>query len=250
MTKKVKYPVRHYLMKSRILTHVIFWIVYYIAFSFLWVNESNYYRSFGLEFVLMPIRISASYLTMYYIIPQFLLKDRLVKFLLVYSATLIVAGILQSLFTHFFHDAFFLSQQESPWGLEGIVRSMVLVNSTVLFLSAVKMYYYWRDERDKNIKSNESLIEIRADKRTYRINPSDVLYIEGLGNYATFYLNNRKPLISYTSLKEVEQSLPDSFVRIHKSFVINKNCVDSYTVNNVEIDGRILPIGKSIILDI
>jgi len=249
MRQKAKFFSSHYLMQSRILTHVGFWVVYYVVFSFLWAEDENYHKSFGLEFVLMPVRICTAYLTMYYLIPKFLLKELVTKFLLTYAGVLIIAGILQRVFIYFFHEAFFYSHLLSLWQVEGVVRSMVLVNTTVLFLSAVKMYYYWREEHHKNVKNNEELVEIRSDKRTYRIKPSDIQYIEGLGNYVTFYLDGRKPLISYMSLKEANQNLPDIFVRIHKSFVVNKDWIESYTAENVEVKGRILPIGKSIRLE-
>ncbi len=197
----------------------------------------------------MPVRISTAYLTMYYLIPKFLLKELVTKFLFTYAGVLIIAGILQRVFIYFFHEAFFFSHLSSLWQVGGVVRSMVLVNSTVLLLSAVKMYYYWREESYKNIKINEGLIEIRSDKRNYRVKPSDIQYIEGLGNYVTFYLDDRKSLISYMSLKEAKQNLPDHFVRIHKSFIVNKDWIESYTADNVEVKGRILPIGKSIILE-
>jgi len=250
MTQLMKPSTDRYFFQSRILTHVIFWVVYYVAYSFLWVKEGNYYESFGLEFVLMPIRISAAYLTIYYLIPRFLLKEQVIKFLFSYSAIPLIAGIVQRVFIYFFHEALFATTSGSPWQIGEVVRAMVLINTTVLFLSAVKMYYYWKEEHDKNSKTDQGLIEIRSDKRTHRINPSDIQYIEGLGNYVTYYLEGRKPLISYMSLKETEQNLPDQFARIHKSFIVNKDWIESYTADNVEIKGRILPIGKSIELEV
>ncbi|MEM7550791.1 MAG: LytTR family DNA-binding domain-containing protein [Bacteroidota bacterium] len=240
----------HYLFRSRILTHVTFWVFYYILFSFLWSKEGNYYESFGLEFILMPIRISMAYLTMYYLIPQFLLKDRLIQFAWRYGLFLLLAGVLQRVFIYFFHEVFFIDSGRSVIDVQGVVRAMVLVNSTVLFLSALKMYSYWKEERLKRTDTLEKTIEIRSEKRIYRIKPSDIQYIEGLGNYVTFYISNRKPLISYMSLKEATKNLPDNFHRIHKSFIINKNRIDSYTNENVEIEGRIIPVGKSITLEI
>ncbi|MEQ9403756.1 MAG: LytTR family DNA-binding domain-containing protein [Cyclobacteriaceae bacterium] len=234
------------MMGSRILTHILFWLLYYITFSIIWANDGNYYASFGLEFVLMPVRISAAYLTMYFLIPHFLLRNRQWKFMGLLLVTLILAGIFQRVFIYFFHELFFTDQQVELWDIYGIVRAIILVNSTVLLLSAVKMYHYWQEEYLANVHSGEELIEVRAEKRTYRIRPNDILYIEGLGNYVTYYFSNRKPLISYSSLKEVEHSLPSYFERIHKSFIVNTTCIDSYTSENVEVQGRILPVGKSV----
>lgn len=239
-------PKSFYLLDSRVLTHILFWLIYYLTFSFLWAKDGNLYASFGLELVLMPVRISASYLTMYLLIPEFLLKDRVLKFVFSLIAALIVAGILQRLLIYFFYELFFEQKQTSLWDISAVIRAIVLVNSTVLLLSALKMYSHWRLERDKNRKAGQVLVEIRSEKRTYRLNPMDIAFVEGLGNYVTYYFVNRKPLISYSSLKEVEQSLPDNFVRIHKSFVVNKDWIESYTTDNVEVQGRMLPIGKSV----
>ncbi len=235
-----------YLFNSRIFTHIVFWMVYYVTFSLVWAKDGNYYASFGLEFVLLPIRISAAYVTMYYLIPRLLLRDQLTKFVGYLILTLLLAGVLQRVFIYFFYELFFADQVISLWEIEGIIRAMILVNSTVLLLSAIKMYQHWRIEYEKNLRNEGELIEIRSEKRIYRINPSEIIYIEGLGNYVTYYFENRKPLISYNSLKEVEAGLPSTFHRIHKSFIVNKNWVESYTADNVEVKGRILPIGKSV----
>ncbi len=236
----------HYLFNSRMLTHISFWVIYYITYSFLWADNGNYYKSFSLEFILMPIRISTAYLTIYYLVPKYLLKSRYVNFGLLYLFTLMVAGFLQSIFTHFFHESFFLAETPEAWRMGSIFRGMVLINTTVLLLFAIKMYLLWKEEKDKNKAAAEELIEIRSDKRTYRIRPSDIQYIEGLGNYATYYIRSKRPLISYTSLKEAEKLLSDKFIRIHKSFIVNKDWIDSYTPENVEINGRIIPVGKSV----
>ncbi len=235
-----------YLFQSRILTHVVFWVLYYICFSLLWANDGNYHRSFGLELVLMPLRMGASYLTIYLLMPRFLLRDQILRFIGSYLVVMIVGGILQRALTFFFYDLFFSPGSIDLWDFRQVIRSMVLINSTVLFLSAVKMYDYWRKEYLRNQANEEKMMIVRSEKRNYRVKPSEILYIEGLGNYVTIYLHDRKPMISYITLKELEQTLPNQFVRIHKSFIINKNCIDSYTNENVEIGNRLIPVGKGV----
>ncbi|QSE99228.1 LytR/AlgR family response regulator transcription factor [Fulvivirga lutea] len=234
-----------YLFGSRILTHTLFWAAYYILFSLIWAKGS-YYESFGLEFILLPIRITASYISMYFLIPNFLLKKKEVKFGMYYLLVIIIGGILQRLFTYFYYELLILETTHGLLSIGGIIQSVVLINTTVLLLSALKIFQYWKIEHEKKEDALEELIEIRAEKRNYRVNPKDIRYIEGLGNYVIFYLKDDKKLISYISLKEAEELLPDSFMRSHKSFVINKDHVQSYTNDSVEISGRILPVGKSV----
>jgi DNA-binding LytR/AlgR family response regulator len=53
------------------------------------------------------------------------------------------------------------------------------------------MYGYWRQEQLSRIRDEEEVLIIRSDKRNFRVRPSQVLYIEGLGNYVTFYLKGK-----------------------------------------------------------
>lgn len=233
-----------------IIHHVIFWIAYYVLFSFIWAKDGRYYESFGLEFILMPIRISASYLSIYYLMPRYLLKEKIMSFVGFYLLLVVCAGLLQRVFIYYYYDLIFSEITTELFSAWDIIRAIILVNSTVLFLSALKMYDYWKTERATNQVEEQNLVEIRADKRTYRVPVDSITYVEGLGNYVTYYFIDRKPLISYSSLKEIESNLSKDFTRIHKSFVINRKHIDSYTNENVQISDRIIPIGKSMSLEL
>ncbi|MEL7003676.1 MAG: LytTR family DNA-binding domain-containing protein [Bacteroidota bacterium] len=242
-------PEYKYIYGSRMLTHIVFWAGYYIFFSLLWAKGGNYYASFGLELILMPIRIGTSYLTIYWLIPKYLLNDQLRQFGFFYLAIMIIAGILQRVLTYFFYEVIFVQEQSELWEISGIIRSIVLINSTVLLLSALKIYDYWRQERAASKKNSEEVFVIRSDKRNFRVKPSDILYVEGLGNYVTFYLVGKKPIISYLKLKELESTLPDKFMRVHKSFIVNRDKIQSYSSENIDINDRMIPLGKSVNLE-
>ena len=237
----------YYLLGSRILTHALFWILYYISFSLLWAVDGNYYNSFGLELVLMPLRIMASYVVMYYLIPRYLLDEKEFRFALAYFVVILVAGLGQRVLVYYYYELLIPDTNNYHLFDAGmIIRAMVLVNTTVLLLSAVKIFQHWKIERTQKSRKQDEILEIRAEKRNYRIPQSSIMYVEGMGNYVTFYLENDQKLISYNSMKEVEKKLGIDFLRIHKSFIINKGHIHSYTHENVEIGNRILPIGKSV----
>lgn len=247
MMKKAR---SNYLFHSRVLTHVLFWVVYYLTFSLLWARDGQLHQSFSLEFILMPIRIGASYLTIYLLMPRYLLTRQLLKFFGALSLLLVVSGLLQRVFTFFFYELFFESEAGDLWDVLLVVRAMVLINSTVLLLSAVKMYDYWQKEHELNTRNSEEYLTIRSEKRNYRVKPSEIQYAEGLGNYVTLYLESKKPMISYLTLKELESMLPEQFLRVHKSFIINKTHVESYTNENVEIANRMIPLGKTVQMEL
>lgn len=85
------------------------------------------------------------------------------------------------------------------------------------------------------------------DKNAFvRINYSDVLYIESLGDFINIFLQNGEKKIALVSLKNVEQQLPASnFVRISRTHIINKEKVTSVDNSMVTLNRIQLHIGKT-----
>lgn len=233
-----------YLFHSRVLTHIVFWVCYYLLFGLAGTENGDLFRSFEREFVAMPTRIGAGYLTIYFLIPRLLMKERYLLFMLGYSCLLGFTVVGQRLTCFYFHECFFMDDEVLM--VPGLFRNaLVDLIIITLLLSAIKLFKIWRAENMRQPVKKEEPLMIKSDKRHHRVFPSTILYVEGLGNYVTFYQENNKSLIAYMSLKEAENMLPLTFKRIHKSFIINQSMIDSYNHENVEIKGRIIPMGKA-----
>lgn len=236
-----------YIFNSRIATHVVFWILYYVLFGLIWVGEEGYLASFYLEFILLPIRILAVYVTLYFLLPRFLLKKKYLKFLMGYGITLLVGGILQRAFIHLFYEELLLN--DSSTGLFNVmmlVRSVVLINTTVLFILAIKLFQLWAMEHEKNKGMEDEILEIRSNRKTHRVPFSEILYVEGLGNYVTYHLSDKSKITSYGSIKAALDVLPDSFRRVHKSYIVNKAHIKSYDTMTIDVQENSIPRGKSV----
>ena len=164
---------------------------------------------------------------------------------------LLFAGLLQRLFTHFFYEGFFELGSSGLFSFSMIIRSMILINSTVLFLSAVKIAFLWYEEQDKNEallqalhSGHEDSVEIKAEKRTFRVRASEILFIEGLGNYVKVVLQEQN-IISYLSMKQMLDTLPSNFIRVHKSYIVNKDHIKSYNYEDVQVGKDFIPIGRA-----
>ena len=95
------------------------------------------------------------------------------------------------------------------------------------------------------IDKPNSFIFIKSDKKTIKIELSDLYYIEGLGDYIKLYLSDKK-IVTNLSMKKIENLLPsEHFYRIHKSFIISLNKIESIEGNIVKINNTKLPIGNS-----
>ena len=91
----------------------------------------------------------------------------------------------------------------------------------------------------------EDHLIIRADRKLYKINYEDLLYIEGQKAYVTFH-TKKKNITALASLRDLEEQLPSShFMRIHKSYIVSIHEIESLEGMQVEIGGIRLSVGKS-----
>jgi two-component system LytT family response regulator len=96
----------------------------------------------------------------------------------------------------------------------------------------------------KNTADNAFFIK---DKNAFvRINYTDVLYIESLGDFINIFLQNGEKKIALVSLKNVEQQLPaTNFVRISRTHIVNKEKVTAVDNGNIFLNKVQLHIGKT-----
>lgn len=74
----------------------------------------------------------------------------------------------------------------------------------------------------------------------------DILYIEADHVYLKVNLSNNKQVIHRNTLKDFLDQLPSTqFVQTHRSFVINVNKVDSWSISEIKIDKESIPISRS-----
>lgn len=236
-----------YLFNSRIATHVIFWTAYYVLFGLIWVGEEGYLASFYLEFVLLPLRILAVYLTIYFLLPKYLLGKRYIPFLLGYAIVLLSGGILQRVFIHLFYENLLLN--DSGNGLFNsmkLVRAIVLINTTAILVLALKIFQLWVKESEKNQNLESEILEVRSSRRTHRIATQDILFVEGLGNYVTYHMLDGSKITSYGTVKAALALLPANFSRVHKSYIVNKKHIKSYDTMTIDVNNNAIPRGKSV----
>jgi DNA-binding LytR/AlgR family response regulator len=92
--------------------------------------------------------------------------------------------------------------------------------------------------------SNEEFINVRADRKNFKIALDDILYIESLKDYIRM-VTKTKSIVTKQSISSIEEALPkNNFVRIHRSFIVALNKIESFTNNTVEIAKQELPISR------
>lgn len=93
--------------------------------------------------------------------------------------------------------------------------------------------------------NSTSIIFIKTAYRVKKIEVSAILYIEALGDYITFHLPDEK-VLSLERMKNIETILPaEDFIRIHRSFIVNKRHIDYLEKGRIIIQKNYLPIGEA-----
>jgi DNA-binding LytR/AlgR family response regulator len=95
-------------------------------------------------------------------------------------------------------------------------------------------------EKEIFIKKGSSLVKLKI---------KDIVYVEALENYVTLYTNDDKFVIHFT-MKGIEEYLPQGlFIRVHRSYIVNKTNIQAIRENllDIVIGGVVksMPVGKS-----
>lgn len=120
------------------------------------------------------------------------------------------------------------------------------------FLKSVNKFYQMSQDQIQVVSNSstektqeESFIYVKENKKVVKVYLSEIRYIEGLSEYVQIYTDKRK-IITKTSMALMEGKLPaDSFLRIHKSFIVPVSKIEAFTANTIEIQGKELPIGRN-----
>ncbi len=95
------------------------------------------------------------------------------------------------------------------------------------------------------IAAGNQFLFIKSNKKTHKINFSEILFVEGLGDYIQIYLTDKK-IVANHSMKRMLEILPDNkFCRIHKSYIISLDKLDLVEGNSVLVKNKRLPVGNS-----
>jgi two-component system, LytTR family, response regulator len=146
--------------------------------------------------------------------------------------------ILCTAYSEYAIDGFELNVADyllKPISFERFIRSVQKIDSN---------YKNTAHEPQKN--SNEEYIFVKADAKGkfIKVNIRDILYIEGLGNYQKIQTAEQQ-IVTQLKMKTLEEQLAEyGFIRIHKSFIIQKANIKQIEGNMVHVGTFKIPIGE------
>lgn len=89
-----------------------------------------------------------------------------------------------------------------------------------------------------------SFLYFRADRKMVKVFFNDILFIEALKDYIKI-VTQHKTIVTKYVLTTLAELLPaDEFLRIHKSYIVAINRIESYSADSIQVAKHELPIGR------
>jgi two-component system, LytTR family, response regulator len=93
--------------------------------------------------------------------------------------------------------------------------------------------------------SEEVYFFVKTETRMEKVRYADVLYIEGMGDYWRI-ITPAKRIMTLLNYKKLEEMLPPrQFIRVHKSFIVAVDKIDSIERNRIKIADRMIPVSET-----
>jgi two-component system, LytTR family, response regulator len=90
----------------------------------------------------------------------------------------------------------------------------------------------------------EPYLYFRTDRKMVKVMLDDIVYIEGMKNYIKI-ISSKGVIITKNSMAAIEAMLPESaFLRIHRSYIVSKSKIRSFTGELIAVGNAEIPIGK------
>lgn len=95
--------------------------------------------------------------------------------------------------------------------------------------------------------ADKEVISVKADYKTQIVKLVDIVYLESAGEYVRLHIEGNSTITTLFRLKNMEATLPtDSFLRVHRSYIVNLKRISSYTKGRIFLDnGEYIPLGEN-----
>lgn len=92
--------------------------------------------------------------------------------------------------------------------------------------------------------ASENVITVKSDRRYVRLRLDEITFVEGLKDYLIIHTAERR-VVTRMTVKSLEEALPAQFLRVGKSYIVNRDKIDSFDNNDLYIGSSVVPVGVS-----
>lgn len=233
--------------------HILFWIFA----SFLLVigfgsGYGDYIKSFYFVTFLLPVAMATSYFFNYYLVPKFLLDRKYVRFSIYTTYTVIVSLYLEMVVVMI---SFIILANYNYNELDPMMTNIFALGFSVYLIVLIKAFYLlFRRVKNNEFKVQQLMeekealktefITIRADRTNHQVKLEEIIYLESLSDYVKIHTTEQS-LTTRETISSFEESLPETFIRIHRSYIVNQDYVHKFNTTSVTVNESELPISRT-----
>ncbi|MFW5657516.1 MAG: LytR/AlgR family response regulator transcription factor [Bacteroidota bacterium] len=233
--------------------HVAYWMVVILTLTLVFgLSWGNNLAAFYFVSMLLPIVLGTSYFFNYILVPGYFMTKRYFWFALYSVYTIIISFYLETLVLMFsfiylgnfnFHN---LGPNASDTVLLAVILYLlVFLGSFLLLIRQIKeKQQIIARLSEENDKMKKSFLEVTSKRKLVKIPYENILYIESLADYVRINTMNES-IESKEKISHLASRLPEIFMRIHRSFIINREKIKSISYDEVVVSDVSLTIGRS-----
>jgi len=233
--------------------HIGYWIciilVLTLIFGMKWGNKTT---AFYFVSMLLPIVLGSSYFFNYVLVRKYYIKKRYQKFAL-YTIYLAIVSLYLEMIVLLFSFVYLENlsfKSLNPHATDIMLLAVVLyllvfLGSFLLMINQIKenrqVIQQLLDEKEKMKKP---FLEIISNRKITKIAYDDIIFIESLSDYIKV-ITVKDVIVSKEKISALSFRLPEMFLRIHRSFIINTERIKERSFDEILVDEVRLNIGRS-----
>lgn len=129
------------------------------------------------------------------------------------------------------------------WALDYLVKPVQFERFAKAIHRAIDTIYFTK--RPASDQEDQKEIYVKSNSKFYKLSYQDIYFIEALADYVLVYTDSTRYIV-YSTMKAIEEKLKgNTFVRVHRSYVINLRKIQFIEGNTLIINGKHIPISKT-----
>ncbi|TRX63173.1 LytTR family DNA-binding domain-containing protein [Carboxylicivirga sp. M1479] len=231
--------------------HIAYWmfVIFVLSFAFRssWGNNTLTFFFVSTHFLIVLVTF---YFFNYRLVPKYYLTRRYARFAFYTFCTAIVSAyfvFVVIVFAYVNISNFTYTMPNSTlFVLVSVVLYMLVFVGSFLSImnKSVENQKVMQNLLDEKEKMKKSVLEIMSNRKMTKIPYEDIIYIESSSNYIKIITTNNQ-IESKEKISAIASRLPDMFLRIHRSFIINTARLKEVSSSKVIVDDIALNIGRS-----
>lgn len=185
------------------------------------------------------------------LVPRYLLTGRKWNFVM-YTFYLLVAAVYLELWVIIGALVLLANYSFPELGqYAGDIRLLILLQVLLVFGDGFLLSWASLKKRDQEIKElreanerqEQKILEVVVNRQTVPLPLDKIQYIESFSDYVKIHVEDRQ-LVVREKISKLEDRLPDTFIRVHRSFLINRLAVTSFNRSVIQVNDTEIPVGR------